>query len=62
MSDSKNWTKTAPQYDLEGNKGPDYPVSLSYNTGSYRQWTMQYFADYSRSFLDETHNVSATIG
>ncbi len=62
MFDSKNWIKTAPQYDLEGNKGPDYPVSLSYNTGSYRQWTMQYFADYNRSFLDETHNVSATIG
>lgn len=62
MFDSKSWVKTAPQYDLDGNKGPDYPVSLSYNTGSYRQWTMQYFADYNRSFLDETHNVSATIG
>lgn len=62
MFDAKLWTKTAPQYDLEGNKGPDYPVSLQYNTFSYRQWTMQYFADYSRSFLDETHNVSATIG
>ncbi len=62
MSDSKSWTKTAPQYDLEGNKGPDYPVSLQYSTYSYRMWTMQYFADYSRSFLDETHNVSATIG
>lgn len=62
MFDTKSWTKTAPQYDLEGNTGPDYPVSLRYNTGSYRQWTMQYFADYNRSFLDETHNVSATIG
>ncbi len=62
MFDTKTWTKTAPQYDLEGNTGPDYPVSLRYNTGSYRQWTMQYFADYNRSFLDETHNVSATIG
>lgn len=62
MFDGKNWNKTAPQYDLEGNKGPDYPVSLSYNTGSYRQWTTQYFIDYNRSFLDETHNVSATIG
>lgn len=62
MFDGKNWNKTAPQYDLEGNKGPDYPVSLSYNTGSYRQWTTQYFIDYNRSFLDETHNISATIG
>ena len=25
-------------------------------------WTTQYFADYNRSFLDETHNVSATLG
>lgn len=62
MWDTKSWIKTAPQYDLEGNKGPDYPVSLQYANYNYRQWTMQYFADYSRSFLDETHNVSATIG
>lgn len=62
MFDSKSWTKTAPQYDLDGNKGPDFPVSLSYETFAYRQWTTQYFADYNRSFLDETHNVSATFG
>ena len=62
MSDSKLWNKTAPQYDLNGVKGPDATVSLTYNTGSARMWTTQYFADYNRSFLDETHNVSATLG
>ncbi len=62
MSDNKSWNKTAPQYDLNGVKGPDATVSLSMSTGSYRQWTTQYFADYNRSFLDETHNVSATVG
>lgn len=62
MSDSKLWNKTAPQYDLNGVKGPDATVSLTYNTGSARMWTTQYFADFNRSFLDETHNVSATLG
>lgn len=62
MYDTKEWNKTAPQYDLEGNKGPDFPVSLQYTTSNNRMWTMQYFVDYNRSFLDETHNVSATLG
>lgn len=62
MYDGKTWNKTAPQYDLEGNKGPDFPVSLNYSTDYARMWTTQYFADYNRSFLDETHNVSATLG
>ena len=62
MFGTKEWNKTAPQYDLEGNKGPDYPVSLTNYSYNYRMWTMQYFTDYNRSFLDETHNVSATFG
>lgn len=62
MYDGKTWNKTAPQYDLEGNKGPDFPVSLNYSSNYSRMWTTQYFADYNRSFMDETHNVSATLG
>ncbi|EOS19585.1 SusC/RagA family TonB-linked outer membrane protein [Parabacteroides goldsteinii dnLKV18] len=62
MYDGKTWNKTAPQYDLEGNKGPEFPVSLNYSSNYARMWTTQYFADYNRSFLDETHNVSATLG
>lgn len=62
MFDNKTWNKTAPQYDLDGNKGPDFPVSLSYQNSNYRQYTLQFFADYNRSFMDETHNVSATVG
>jgi TonB-linked SusC/RagA family outer membrane protein len=60
--DIKSWQKTAEQYDLSGAKGPDFPVSLSYGSQNYREWTLQFFADYKRSFLDETHNVSATFG
>lgn len=60
--DNKTWVKTAPQYDLEGNKGPDFPVSLSYQNSNGRQYTLQFFGDYNRSFNDETHNVSATLG
>jgi TonB-linked SusC/RagA family outer membrane protein len=59
---NKSWQKTADQYDLEGNIGPSFPVSLSYSNTDYREYTLQYFADYKRSFLDETHNVSATFG
>lgn len=59
--DSKVWTKTAPQYDLEGTRGPDYPVSLSYSNNSYRDYTLQLFANYDRTFIED-HNVSATFG
>jgi len=62
FDDGKYWKKTATQYDLEGNTGPAYPVSLQYINWSGRMYTLQFFADYKRSFLDETHNVSATFG
>ncbi|MDR2681017.1 MAG: SusC/RagA family TonB-linked outer membrane protein, partial [Tannerella sp.] len=62
VSNSKLWQKTAPQYDLEGNPGPSYPVSLTYTNYDYKEYTLQFFGDYKRSFLDETHNVSATFG
>jgi TonB-linked SusC/RagA family outer membrane protein len=60
--DNKVWTKLAPEYDLQGNLGPATPVSLTYSNGNYKQYTLQFFGDYKRSFLDETHNVSATFG
>ncbi|MDR2119447.1 MAG: TonB-dependent receptor [Tannerella sp.] len=62
VGNNKSWQKTAPQYDLEGNAGPDFPVSLTYDNYDYKEYTLQAFADYKRSFLDETHNVSATFG
>jgi TonB-linked SusC/RagA family outer membrane protein len=62
VANTKAWQKTAAQYDLEGNPGPEYPVSLTYSNYDYKQYTLQFFGDYKRSFLDETHNVSATFG
>jgi TonB-linked SusC/RagA family outer membrane protein len=62
IANNKAWQKTADQYDLEGNLGPAFPVSLSYSNTDYREYTLQYFADYKRSFLEDTHNVSATLG
>ncbi|MDR1601853.1 MAG: SusC/RagA family TonB-linked outer membrane protein, partial [Tannerella sp.] len=62
VNNDKAWDKSAPQYDLEGNPGPTYPVSLTYSNNDYKEYTLQFFGDYKRSFLDETHNVSATFG
>jgi TonB-linked SusC/RagA family outer membrane protein len=59
---NKTWTKLAPEYDLEGNPGPKTPVNLGYTNYDYKEYTLQFFGDYKRSFLDETHNVSATFG
>ncbi len=61
VSTNKRWQKTATQYDLEGNPGPDFPVSLSYSNGNNYQYTTQAFLDYARTFKD-VHNVAATAG
>ena len=59
---NKTWSKLAQEYDLEGNPGPKTTVNLSYTNYDYKEYTLQFFGDYKRSFLDETHNVSATFG
>ncbi|CAK7037209.1 MAG: TonB-dependent receptor P26 [Petrimonas sp.] len=59
--DGKAWNKTAKQYDLEGNPGPEYPMDLFYTKNKATQYTLQYFLNYKNSFND-THNVEATAG
>jgi TonB-linked SusC/RagA family outer membrane protein len=61
VSTNKTWTKTAVQYDLQGNPGPSFPVSLSYQNWNNYQYTTQAFLDYDRTFGD-SHNVKATAG
>jgi TonB-linked SusC/RagA family outer membrane protein len=58
----KNWDRLAPEYDLEGNPGVERTTNLTYSNYDYKQYTLQFFGNYKRSFLDETHNVSATFG
>ncbi len=58
-SGSKAWQKTATQYDLEGNPGPSFPVSLTYGSGSNYQYTTQTGFEYSKIFK-EVHSLSAT--
>lgn len=62
ISNHKSWNKTAPQYTLDGHATAAKQMSLSYSNADARQYTLQFFADYQRSFLDETHNISATAG
>ncbi|MDR2469738.1 MAG: TonB-dependent receptor [Tannerella sp.] len=62
-NNNKVWTKIADTYDLDGNRvTPSTNVSLSYTNRDFREFTMQYFADYKRSFGKDAHNVSATFG
>ncbi|MGQ7870736.1 TonB-dependent receptor [Sunxiuqinia sp. sy24] len=58
-SGSKAWQKTATQYDLEGNPGPTFPVSLTYGSGSNYQYTTQSGFEYEKVF-NEAHSFSAT--
>jgi TonB-linked SusC/RagA family outer membrane protein len=62
VQNNKSWSKQAPIYDFEGVLGPTRSVSLTYTNYDYKEHTLQFFGDYKRSFLDETHNVSATFG
>lgn len=57
----KNWNRMADEYDLEGNKRPLSQPYLRYNMQADRQYTVQFFADYKRSFA-EAHNIAATFG
>lgn len=61
FSTNKSWQKTATQYDLNGNPGPNFPVSLSYSNGNNYQYTTQIFFDYARTFKD-VHNLSVIAG
>jgi len=61
IANGKSWTRLAPEYDLEGNPGPSTTTNLSYSNTDYYEYTMQFFGDYKRSFLD-AHNVEASFG
>lgn len=60
-SGNKAWNQTAPVYDLDGNKGPAQPMSLSKTKAQDQTWSVQYLAKYDNTFA-EKHNVQATVG
>lgn len=57
---NKNWAKSPYTYDLDGNPNTPGKPSLSKNTYYHRNFTLQAFADYNRTF--GKHTVGATIG
>lgn len=57
---NKSWAKTPYAYDLEGNQNTPGKPSLSKNVYYHRNFTLQAFADYNKSFGQ--HTVGATLG
>lgn len=57
---SKSWAKTPYAYDLEGNPNTPGKPNLSKAVYYHRNFTLQAFADYNRTF--GKHTVGATLG
>ena len=58
---SKQWVKTAPMYDIEGNMGTLQKPKLFKSHFQGNNWTTQFFANYDQTF-NKVHTVGATIG
>lgn len=61
FTSNKSWNKTAPQFDLTGLRISEKPMSLSKTLSRNYDWTLQYFADYQRTFAKK-HSIQATVG
>lgn len=58
---TKNWVKTAPMYDIEGNQASSPKPQLYKYHYQGNNWTTQFFANYDQTF-NKVHTVGATLG